>query len=376
MTRRVVVTGADGFLGWHLRCRLQALSSDEVVGLDRAGLADAEVAQSALLTADVVIHAAGVNRGTDREVSEGNQAAALQLIQVCEAAGASPHVVYANSIHCDEDQPYGRGKKHAAELLAAWADRHRTTFADVRLPNLFGEHGRPHYNSVVATFCHLLAAGGSPEVHSDAELPLLHVQRAAAALMEAALKPTSGVTRVSGRPTRVTAIRDLLAAQAACYATGEFPDLSDPFERDLFNTYRASTFPQSFPVPITKHSDERGSLFECVRAHGGTGQTFLSTSRPGVTRGEHFHLNKVERFVVISGRGQIRLRRLFTESVVAFDVDGESPVIVDMPTMWAHSVTNTGATDLVTLFWTDDLFDPEHPDTYPEHVLTAQKVGV
>lgn len=374
MSRRVVVTGADGFLGWHLRCRLRANGPYEVVALDRAGLADGQTAANALTGADAVIHLAGVNRGSDDDIVEGNRDAAAQLFRACEWADVAPHLVYANSIHRDRDTAYGRGKRAAAELLTAWAGARGTTTVDVRLPNLFGEHGRPHYNSVVATFSHELARGGSPEVTVDSEIPLLHVQRAAAALVAACDRATPPVVEPAGRPTRVTALRDLLAAQAQCYRSGEIPDLSDDFERDLFNTYRSYTFPQLFPLPVTVHSDERGTLFECVRARGGTGQTFWSTSRPGVTRGEHFHLAKVERFLVVRGRGQIRLRRLFTDEVVCFDVDGDAPSIVDMPTMWAHSITNTGPDDMATLFWTDALFDSERPDTYPEPVIRQQEL--
>lgn len=375
MSRRLVITGADGFVGWHLRCRLRALSDDHVTALSHDDLSDPRVSAEALVGAKVVFHLAGVNRGNDEQVTVGNVNAARHLIEACRAVGATPHVVYANSIHAGNDTSYGRSKQQAADILSKWTDGNNRTLSDIRLPNLFGEHGRPFYNSVVATFCHLLASGSTPTVSSDAELPLLHVQRAAAVLMEAASTPSAGrLAPTLGKLTRVAALHDLLVAQAARYATGELPDLSDPFQRDLFNTYRSYTFPQSFPLPIAGHTDDRGSLYECVRAAGGPGQTFVSTTRPGITRGEHFHLNKVERFVVIAGTGQIRLRKLFTNEVVSFDVVGASPQIVDMPTMWAHSITNTGLNALVTLFWTDELFNADRPDTYAEPVL--QVVGV
>ncbi len=375
MTRRIVVTGSDGFLGWHLRCRLRALTGHHVVGLGHDARGDREAWAAALRGSDAVIHLAGVNRGTDAEVSEGNQDAARELIMACDAVGASPEIVFANSIRAGEDTSYGEGKQLAAQLLSAWTGRNGRAFSDVRLPNLFGEHGRPFYNSVVATFCHLVATGGTPQVIDDAELPLLHVQGAADALINAAEAPTaSGVTVVNGRSTRVTEILDLITAQAGSYATGDFPNLSDPFELDVFNTYRSYTFPESFPLPIPSHADDRGSLFECVRAHGGTGQTFVSTSAPGVTRGEHFHLHKVERFIVIAGAGTIRLRKMLTNDVVSFDVDGSSPQIIDMPTLWAHSISNVGTGGLVTLFWANELFDPERSDTYAEPVLRT--VGV
>lgn len=375
MSRRVVVTGAEGFLGWHLRCRMRARTDDVVVPLGRAGLADVDAAARALAGADVVLHLAGVNRGGEAEVADGNQHAARQLVAACDRAAVAPAVAYAGSTHAERDTPYGRGKREAGEILAGWAADRGAGCTEVRLPNLFGEHGRPHYNSFVATFAHLVAAGEEPQVTDDAELQLLHAQQAAQLLLDATESPSPGLVEPRGRRARVSTVLALLREQAAVYAVGELPDLSDPFARDLFNTYRSYAGASTMPLRLTRHADDRGALFECVRAHGGTGQTFVSSSRPGVTRGEHFHLHKVERFVVVSGRGQIRLRRLFGDEVVRIDVEGDAPVAVDMPTMWAHSVTNTGADDLMTLFWTDDLFDPERPDTYPEPVLAAETVG-
>ena len=142
---------------------------------------------------------------------------------------------------------------------------------------------------------------------------------------------------------------------------------------DLFNTYRAALFPAHYPIALTAHSDDRGRLVETVRAHGGQGQTFVSTTRPGITRGEHFHLGKVERFVVLSGQARISLRRVFHEDVVSFDVSGDAPAVVDMPTMWVHNITNTGDTEVTTLFWTHSLFDADNPDTYWEPVSDVAK---
>ncbi|MCB0916895.1 MAG: capsule biosynthesis protein CapF, partial [Actinobacteria bacterium] len=138
--------------------------------------------------------------------------------------------------------------------------------------------------------------------------------------------------------------------------------------RDLFNTYRSYTFPENWPIHPPVNGDQRGELFETVRAQGGEAQVFFSATRPGFTRGQHYHLHKVERFLVLRGTGEIRLRKLFSDEVVAFPVDGSRPAIVDMPTMWVHSITNTGSDELVTLFYADDIYDPNDPDTYPEEV--------
>jgi UDP-2-acetamido-2,6-beta-L-arabino-hexul-4-ose reductase len=156
--------------------------------------------------------------------------------------------------------------------------------------------------------------------------------------------------------------------------TGDVPAFADQLEVDLFNTYRAALFPAGYPIALTPRADQRGRLVETVRSHGNGGQTFVSTTVPGVTRGEHYHLTKIERFVVLSGQATISLRRLFTTEVLDFPVTGEDPVVIDMPTMWVHNITNTGDTELTTLFWTDTLFDPESPDTFPVPVAGATEL--
>ena len=152
------------------------------------------------------------------------------------------------------------------------------------------------------------------------------------------------------------------------YRTGLLPDLSDPFTKELFNTYRSATFPDHFPIRPVPSEDPRGRLVEAVKGAGGQTQVFYSSTNPGFTRGQHWHRHKVERFLVVSGQGEIRLRKLFTDEVVTFPVSGGEPSIVDMPTFWVHSITNTGTEPLVTLFFADELYDPESPDTYPEDV--------
>jgi UDP-2-acetamido-2,6-beta-L-arabino-hexul-4-ose reductase len=152
--------------------------------------------------------------------------------------------------------------------------------------------------------------------------------------------------------------------------SGDVPVLEDKLDGDLFNTYRAALFPSHYPTVLHPHKDMRGTLVETVRAHGAGGQTFVSTTLPGVTRGDHFHLSKFERFVVLEGSAVIRLRRLFTSEIFEFEVSGDDPVAIDMPTMWLHNITNVGSTVLTTMFWTDALFDPANPDTFYEPVVT------
>jgi UDP-2-acetamido-2,6-beta-L-arabino-hexul-4-ose reductase len=366
---RLAVSGPDGFIAWHTRCALRARFGGDVVGLTEAEFDDPTKMDAALDGVDAVIHLAGINRAADDStVAQVNPWLAEQLVGSLERSGRVVPVVYGNSIHSDGDSVFGVAKRQAAEILSGYGQRSGAVVTDVVLPNIFGEHGVPFYNSVVATFCHLLARDEQPQIQVDREMPLLHVQRAAEVLIEATTAQQSSQIRPEGTPMTVTGLLDILTHMRDDYRSADLPDLGDPFIRDLFNTYRSYTFPQQWPVYPQLRSDQRGDLFETVKARGGQTQAFVSTTNPGFTRGQHFHLHKVERFVVLRGEAVIRLRKLFTDEVVEFPVSGSTPAIVDMPTMWVHSITNTGSDELVTLFYADELFDPDHPDTYPEEV--------
>lgn len=360
---KVAVTGGYGFLGWHLACRALGTRGWEVLRLGRSDFVDPDGLAAQLAEVDTVIHIAGVNRAeTEEAVEHGNVEVAEALTTAL--GNRAVHLVYANSIQADRDNAYGRGKRKAGEILA----RLPGTFANVYLPNLFGEHGRPGYNSFVATFAHEVAAGRMPNVN-DSQVPLLHAQDAAEVLLSAAEQPTDQDLRPAGQPRGVVEVLELLQGFHDIYAErGEIPDVSDPFHRDLFNTYRACRFPDGYPIHPQLHADNRGVLAETGRAHGGTSQSFVSSTYPGQRRGDHWHLHKIERFCVVRGSAEIALRRLFDDEVVRFQLTGDRPGFVDMPTMWVHNITNTGDTDLITVFWADQLLDPENPDQYPMQV--------
>lgn len=313
-----------------------------------------------------VVHCAGVNRGSDDDVYQGNVDLAQQLAAALLVAPMPPYsLTFANSVHSQSTTAYGRGKARASAILAAACAATGIDFRDVQLPGLFGEHGRPDYNSVVATFCYAIASGRPLELRADKELSLLGVRDAATQLL-------GGLSEVGPMPATTTidvsALRELLVEFDANYRTGEIPRLDTRFRTQLFNTYRSFTFPDRFPIALSPITDSRGSLVETVRVHGGAGQSFVSTTRPGATRGQHFHLDKVERFVVVAGSATIALRRVLFDQVITFRVSGDQPVIVDMPTLWTHNLTNVGTTTLITQFWTNQIFDAAAPDTYYETV--------
>lgn len=368
---RILLTGADGFLGWHTRTRLFAHTDHEVVAV---GLPEWPQLADFTQGVDAIIHLAGIN---DHTVEDGNVELAEHLVAALADHPGFPRVVFSNTIHADADTPYGRGKRRAADVIAAAAAERGGSFVDVRLPNLFGEHARPNYNTFTATFIDAILNGRTPQI-TDREIGLLHAQDAAQAMIDALTLdlPVGGRGLISPEPTQtsVQTVYQTLAHQYEVYSKqGELPELASKLEVNLFNSLRAAMFPGNLPLRYTAHTDPRGSFVELVRLQGGGGQTSFSTTKPGITRGEHFHLRKIERFTVLSGQARISLRRAFHDEVVDFDVTGEQPCAVDMPTGWSHNITNTGDDELTTLFWINELYDPADPDTFPMPVTPEEQ---
>jgi UDP-2-acetamido-2,6-beta-L-arabino-hexul-4-ose reductase len=371
---KVVITGAAGMQGWHLACRMSAVEpfKGRVTTLARAEFNDDAVLSAALIDADAVVHLAGINRASDEDLEQGNLALAARLTSFLEKSGGAPHVVYSNTLHKGADNPYGRGKSAAHNCLQAWANTVGANYSELVMPHVFGEHGRPFYNSGVHTFCHQLVAGEALSVNPDGKFELLHAGDVSKAICVALLGGKTGEQVLAGVTVSVPELANKLQGFYDLYSNDVIPDLRNPLDLQLFNVLRSYMFPSFYGKPLTLHSDDRGNLFEAVKNHNG-GQTFLSTTKPGITRGNHFHFGKVERFLVVKGEAVIRLRRLGTEDVIEFTVSGSQPTYVDMPTLHTHSITNVGDGELLTMFWSHEIFDPENPDTYFEPVLAEGK---
>lgn len=374
MSVTVGITGSAGFFGWHLRCRLVTLGAEngmvDHIGATRETFADPAALDAFVTAADVVVHIAGVNRANaDADIINGNIGLAQALVDARARTGSAFDVVYANTVKAADPGPYGESKARAAEILGDDARASGNRFVDIRFPHLFGEFGVPFYNSGVTTFAHQLANGEASTVN-DGQLELLHAQDAAQVIMDAIVGKADGPLAPAGRKITVPDCYQTMARLAEPYVDrGVVPHiLDDEFELRLFNTIRSQMWPDAYPMQLTKHADHRGAFFEVVRAWG-QGQTSISTTVPGVIRGEHYHLDKIERFAVISGQAQIRVRRLFTDKAEIYDVSGDQPVFIDMPPLCTHDITNTGSSELVTLFWSHDHFDPAKADTYPMKVV-------
>ena len=359
---KIGITGASGQIGWHLRCHLAAHKEEEVCLAGRETFSDSGALDRFVSGLDVLIHLAGVNRGPENEVEQVNRELADRLIAALNRTGARPHLVFSSAISQAHHAAYGRAKRYCSEQFSAWSQHSGAGFANVILPHVFGEHGRPFYNSVVHTFCHQLAHNDSPVIEQDNTLHLVHAQAVAAELLRAGRERVTGDLEIAGTSVKVSELLHLLGRLAGEYEQNIIPDLRDPLTLALFNTYRSYLYPKHFPLDLKRHSDERGDLFELVKELNG-GQVYVSTTKPGITRGNHFHSRKFERFIVLQGKANIRLRRMFSDEVLEFIVDGDQPQVLDIPTLHAHNLTNIGQGELLTLFWSHEIFDPITPDT-------------
>ncbi|WP_407571568.1 NAD-dependent epimerase/dehydratase family protein [Deinococcus altitudinis] len=360
------ITGASGLLGTHIRAYIHGLNDIEIKTADRQTFNNGELS-AFVKDCDVILHLAGMNRGESTLVTHTNLDVTRRLITALEKNDSKAHVIFSSSTHIERDTAYGRSKRDVAVLFSNWAGRSGGKFSNVILPGVFGEGGKPYYNSVVSTFCSQMAAGEIPIPADDAAIEQVHAQTVARVFETLFRDGAEGEVRVQGQHMTVYGLLNTISNMRELYIQHIIPDLREDIRRDLFNTYRSYLYPQHYPVPLTLHSDSRGSLFEAVKSSNG-GQSFISTTHPGITRGNHYHTRKIERFIVTGGRAEIKLRHLFGKDVQTFQVTGEQPCYVDIPTLYTHNITNTGDNILTTLFWTHELFDPAQPDTVAEPV--------
>ena len=370
---RIGITGQTGFIGTHLFNFLN-LQKDEVklVLFEDHFFSERSELELFVSQCDVIVHLAALNRHSDPQAIYNTNIELVQkLISAMESTGSRPHVLFSSSTQEERDNVFGKSKREGRKLLAEWAARSGGVFTGMVIPNVFGPFGNPYYNSVVATFSHQLTHSEQPRVEVDAQLKLIYIGDLVKVIWYLIKNSVSdGEYRVS--PTdeaKVTEILTLLQSIKDQYLeSGIVPDLSDPFERNLFNTFVCHIdHSKFFPYKLKINTDERGSFVETVKLNSG-GQISFSTSKPGVTRGNHFHTRKAERFAVIKGKALIQLRRIGTDRIMNFELDGNEPSFVDMPIWHTHNITNIGSDDLYTIFWISEFFDPGDPDTFFEKV--------
>ena len=372
---KIGITGGQGFIGWHLQCYLKTLENIEETRIaDRNVFSDPSRLASFVKNLDCIIHLAGVNRAEEKNLLNENIQLAQQLVSSLHKNNNKVCVIYASSTYAETaDNAYGKGKEGAGEILKNWAEHTKNRLVNLIIPHVFGEYGRPFYNSVVATFCHQMINGDTIHVNSTGQLELIHVQDLVEKIMQAFNNKSTGSLRITGEKISVKDLASRLQNLHSEYIIQQrIPDLSQNIDRNLFNTLRGAITNNTRIVTAQKHSDERGWLVETIKAGSG-GQCFVSTTQQGITRGDHFHRRKVERFFVLQGKAKIQLRKLLTNEIISYHIDGENPAYIDIPTLHTHNITNVGEKELITLFWADEYYDPKHPDTHYEKVSIGEQ---
>lgn len=370
---KVGITGQNGFIGQHLQRTLKLFPDNfKVVPFKKSFFNHDDQLKNFVESCDTIVHLAAINRHEDPQVIyDTNIELVKRLITACRNTNSSPHILISSSTQEERDNLYGKSKKDGRKALAKWAKEENAVFTGLVLPNVYGPFGKPFYNSVVATFCHQLTHGEQPEIHKDGQLDLIYVGNLSEKIIDCINQKTDESNYLVSADTtlKVSEILELLLKFKKTYFDrGEIPKLEDNFSLNLFNTFRCYIdLDKHFPVYLTKHLDDRGAFVEIIRLGIG-GQASFSTTVHGITRGNHYHTRKIERFAVIKGKAQIELRLIGTDKVYSYELDGEQPGYVDMPIWFTHNISNIGDEELYTIFWINEPYDPENADTYFEEV--------
>ncbi len=375
---KVGITGQSGFVGTHVYNTLGLLPDKYLrIPFDDNFFNNRERLIEFVTSCDVIVHLAAMNRHNDPELLYNtNISLVKKLIEACEYSNITPHILFSSSTQEERDNLYGRSKKEGRELFENWAKRSGARFTGLVIPNVFGPFGYPYYNSVVATFCHQLTHNETPKIETDGELKLIYVAELVDFLLNkievTVLNDVDSIERCEVPYTSTIKVSDLLEKlkgfKELYFENGMIPNLGNALDLNLFNTLLTYIDHKSFfPFHLKLNTDERGSFVETIKLNSG-GQVSFSTTNPGITRGNHFHTRKAERFAVIKGKAIIEFRRIGTDKTFTFKLDGNNPSFVDMPVWFTHNITNVGTEEVYTIFWISEHFNPSDSDTFFEQV--------
>lgn len=363
---RVLVTGANGFIGKNLQLHLQEKGGIEVVPFIRD---HSDKQLPALLDGvDWIFHLAGINRPENpEEFATGNADLTQQLCDAVNTSGRTIPVVYTSSIQAELDNDYGNSKRAAEDALLALQESTGNPIYIYRLPNVFGKWARPNYNSAVATFCHNIARDLPVQINDpQAVINLVYVDDVVSsfiALLEGAESRHHYVDVTPQYQITVGELAEQLNRFKATRKNLITEQVGTGLVRALYSTYVSYLPPERFTYPVQQHGDERGVFVEMLKTPN-AGQFSFFTAHPGITRGGHYHHSKTEKFLVIKGSACFRFRHMLTDEFYELYASGEQSEIVETVPGWAHDVTNVGDGELICMLWANEIFDREHPDTF------------
>ncbi|MBS1549846.1 MAG: NAD-dependent epimerase/dehydratase family protein [Bacteroidetes bacterium] len=366
---KIGITGQNGFVGKHLYNTLGLFPEEfERVDFQKEYFEDKEKLDAFVSQCDVIVHLAAMNRhDSEQVIYDTNVALANNLVDALKRTHSKAHVLMSSSTQEERDNLYGKSKKEGREAIVHWANENGGKVTGLIIPNVFGAFGKPFYNSFIATFCHQLTHGETPTIANDGEVKLIYVQELVMTIIEE-IRSGKSQPELFIEPTAIKKVSEVLALlneyKTKYFDGGEIPELKNSFEHNLFNSFRSYIDHKTyFPVKFTQHTDPRGAFVEVIRLGIG-GQCSFSTTVPGITRGNHFHTRKIERFAVIKGKALIQLRKIDSDEVLDFYLDGAEPAYVDMPIWFTHNIKNIGDEELFTIFWINEAYNPEDADTF------------
>lgn len=351
---KIYITGANGFIGYHLTQYIKYLTDFQLMESKNRFQEDLDL----IAESDIIIHLAGVNRGDDIYVK--NIEITNQLIEMLSKSRINKRVIFASSTQEGNGTEYGNSKRDAYQLLKKCG----IEVTSIKIPNIFGPFCKPNYNSFVSTFCSILNNGSMPEIIQDNQIELMYVMDLCDYICS--------LVGNNDNEMKTTKINVSEVLNRLNYFNIEYnikntmPEISTQFDIDLFNTFRSFSNPVK---QLDRKVDDRGYLIECLRSRINNNHIFYSSTKPDVVRGNHFHFRKVERFIIIKGSAKIEFQKLGDKKVQEFFISSEDNLVIDIPVMNIHTLKNIGDDELICCFWTNEIFDPNKPDTYFQKIV-------
>lgn len=380
---KILITGSKGFVGQNLiqtletiregKCRTYNMTRNIVIySYDVSSTFDE--LEKYTSDCDAVVHLAGINRPVDiNEFYKGNLCFTETLCQMLKKSNNKCPIIVSSSIHAERDSDYGKSKKQGENYLLKFREEQGNPIYIYRFANLFGKWCKPNYNSVVATWCHNIAHGLDIQIDNpNAVVTLCYIDDVVEEIINCLVKqPSLKQGDYYGVPTvyqvSLRQLSDLLKSFKMSRENLSIVNQGDEFVRKLYATYLSYLPENEFKYSLKMNIDARGSFTEFLKTKE-YGQVSINISKPGITKGQHWHHTKNEKFLVVSGEGLLQFRRIGEDKIIEYKVTGEKLEVVDIPTGYTHNIINTGETDMVTVMWANELFDPDKPDTYFEEV--------
>jgi len=364
---KILVTGANGFVGKNLISELNNRGYKEIYKFDID--IDKSLLDEYAKNCEFVFHLAGVNRPKDeKEFMAGNFGFTSELLNLLKEHNNKAPILITSSIQAERDNPYGNSKKAGEELLFNYSSKTGAKALVYRLHNLFGKWSRPNYNTVVATYCYNIARNLDIQVNnSESELSLCYIDD----VLDEFIRALEGSPTKTNEYCSVPIVHQIMLGELADMIKSfkdsrnnlYVPNMEDTLTKKLYSTYLSFLPEDGFSYDLKMNCDNRGSFTEFIRTPE-RGQVSVNVAKPGITKGNHWHHTKNEKFLVVSGTGVIRFRKVDLDEIIEYKVSGEKLQVVDIPTGYTHSIVNIGDTDMVTVMWVNEAFNPEKPDTY------------